>query len=89
MATLRVQNKAGECLDEVTVGNWTAFKRTQAGKVALLLTLGEDHHVLLDTLKLFRRLPSGRYDARLVKKVALPRKYTRGALRGCDAWEMG
>ena len=87
MTTLRVYNKAGECLDEVTVGNWASFKRQQAGKVALLLRVGEDDHALIDTLKLFRRLPPGLYDARLVKKVALPRKYTRGALVGCDAWD--
>ena len=55
--------------------------------VALLLTRGEDNHVLIDTLQSFRRLPPGLYDARLVKKVALPRKYTRGALVGCDAWD--
>ena len=89
MATLRVQNKAGEWLGEVGAENWTAFKRQQIGKVAFLLTPGEDNHVLIDTLQLFRRLPPERYDVRLVKKVALPRKYTRGALRGCDAWEMG
>ena len=87
MACLHVRNKKGELLGEVTARRFGAFKREQTGQVALLLTLGEDKDVLIDTCAMLNMLPPGCYDARLLQKVALPRKYTKEDLRDCDAWK--
>ena len=87
MATVRVRNKAGEVVDDVTARSFGAFKRKHPGQAALLLTLGEDKDVLIDTCAMLNMLPPGCYDARLLQKVALPRKYTKEDLRDCDAWK--
>ena len=87
MTCLRVRNKNGELLGEVTARSFVAFKREQPGQVALLLTIGEDRDVLIDTCAVFKMLPPGHFDARLLQKVRLPRKYTKGDLAGCDAWK--
>ena len=87
MATVRVRNKAGEVVDDVTARSFGAFKRKHPGQAALLLTLGEDKDVLIDTCAAFKMLPLGHFDARLLQKVRLPREYTKGDLEGCDAWK--
>ena len=86
MVCVHVRNKKGELLGEVTARRFGAFKREQTGQVALLLTLGEDKDVLIDTCAAFKMLPLGHFDARLLQKVRLPRKYTIGDLKGCGAW---
>ena len=88
-ATLRVHDKAGELVAEVTPRSFGDFKRQQPGRVALLLTLGDGDHILIDTCAVFKLVPPGCYNARLLQKVKLPRNCTGGDLRGCDAWEIG
>ena len=83
MATVRVHNKNGELLGAVTAQSFGAFKRKHPGQVALVLTLGEG----TDVLTVFKMLPPGHFDARLLQKVRLPRKHTKGDLAGCDAWK--
>ena len=87
MACLHVQKKHGELLGELTARSFGAFKREQPGQVALLLTIGEDRDVLIETCAVFKMLPPGNFDARLLQKVRLPRKYAKGDLEGCDAWK--
>ena len=87
MTTVRVRNKNGELVGEITARSFGAFKREKPGQVALLITLGENKDVLIDTCAVFKMLPPGLFDARLLQKVKLPRKYTKGGLEGCDAWK--
>ena len=87
MATVRVRNKAGEVVDDVTAQSFGAFKRKHPGQVALVLTLAEGRDVLIETCAVFKMLPPGHFDARLLQKVKLPRKYTKCDLEGCDAWK--
>ena len=87
MATVRVRNKAGEVVDDVTARSFGAFKRKHAGQVALLLTLGEGKDVLIETCAALKRTSPDHFDARLLQKVRLPRKHTTGDLKGCDVWK--
>ena len=87
MATVRVRNKNGELRGEVTARSFGAFKREKPGQVALLITLGGNKDVLIDTCAVFKMLPPGLFDARLLQKVRLPREHTICDLKGCDAWK--
>ena len=90
MATLRIINSKGDCLEEaLTPQKFVDFKRRCAreglGRVALLVTLDCAEEIFLDTCKLFRRLPRGAcYTARLLKK---PTSVPEGLeAKGHDVW---
>ena len=85
-ATVAVRNKANELVAEVTAQSFGAFKRQQPGKVALLLPIGDDGEVILDTCKRVKLLPNGRYEARLLSMVRIPSEVAN-ELRGCDVWK--
>ena len=85
-ATVAVRNKANELVAEVTARSFGAFKRQQPGKVALLLPIGDDGEVILDTCKRVKLLPGGRYEARLLSRVRIPSEVAN-ELRGCDVWK--
>ena len=86
MATVAVRNKANELVAEVTARSFGAFKRQQPGKIALLLPLGDEREIIIDTCKRVKQLPSGRYEARLLSMVRIPSKVAN-ELRGCDVWK--
>ena len=86
MATVAVRNKANELVAEVTARSFGAFKRQQPGKVALLLPIGDDGEVILDTCKRVKLLPGGRYEARLLSRVRILSEVAN-ELRGCDVWK--
>ena len=86
MATVAVRNKANELVAEVTARSFGACKRQQPGKAALLLPIGDDGEVILDTCKRVKLLLSGRYEARLLSMVRLPSKVAN-ELHGCDVWK--
>ena len=86
MASLRVVNKLGEVVgDGVTPEKFLSFKKQQGKGCAVLVELSCGEELLLDTVKLFRRLPpDAAYKARLLKRVARPPKNLDGA--GHDVW---
>ena len=86
MATIAVQNKAGELVAEVTARSFGAYKRRQPGKIALLLPLGDDRELIIDTCKIVKQLPNGSYEARLLNMVAIPSEVAN-ELRGYDVWK--
>ena len=86
MATVSVRNKANELVAEVTARSFGAFKRQQPGKIALLLPIGDDREVIIDTCKRVKQLPNGSYEARLLNMVRLPSEVAN-ELRGCDVWK--
>jgi len=86
MATVTVRNKASELVGEVTAKSFGAFRRKQPGKVALLLPLGDDKELIVDTCKMVKQLPPGNYEARLLNMVALPSNVAN-KLQGCDVWK--
>ncbi len=90
MATLRIINSKGDCVEEtLTPQEFVDFKRRCAreglGRVALIVTLDCAEEIFLDTCKLFRRLPRGAcYTARLLKK---PTSVPEGLeAKGHDVW---
>ena len=85
-ATVAVRNKANELVADITARSFGAFKRQQPGKVALLLPIGDDGEVILDTCKRVKLLPGGRYEARLLSMVRTPPEVAN-ELCGCDVWK--
>ena len=90
MATLRVFNRKGECVEEALAPqSFMEFKRRCVreglGRVALVVTLDCGEVIFLDTCKLFRRLPRGAcYNARLLKKpTSIPESLEA---KGHDVW---
>ena len=86
MATVSVRDKANEVVAEVTARSFGAFKRQQPGKIALLLPIGDDREVIIDTCKRVKQLPNGSYEARLLNMVRIPSEVAN-ELRGCDVWK--
>jgi len=68
MATLCVTNKQNEVLaTTLSAGSFMALKK-KIGAVLVTLDCGEE--ILVDTCKVFRKLPSGaHYSARLLKRA--------------------
>ena len=74
MAQLTVVNREGEVVaDDVAATNFMAFKR-QCGKgSALLVELDCGEEIMVDTVKLFRKLPRDvAYRARLLRRTMSP-----------------
>ena len=71
MATLCVTNKQNEVLaTTLSAGSFMAFKKKIGSGCAVLVTLDCGEEILVDTCKVFRKLPSGaHYSARLLKRV--------------------
>ena len=79
-------NREGEVVaDDVTAAKFMAFKR-QCGKgSALLVELDYGEEILVDTVKLFRKLPRDvAYRARLLRRTMSPPRGLEHA--GCNAW---
>ena len=72
MATLTVTNKQNEVLaTTLSAGSFMAFKKTICKGCAVLVRLDCGEEILVDTCKIFRKLPSGaHYNARLLKQAA-------------------
>ena len=71
MATLCVTNKQNEVLaTTLSAGSFMAFKKKLGRGCALLVRLDCGEEILVDTCKIFRKLPSGaHYSARLLKRA--------------------
>ena len=71
MATLTVVDKAKEIVvDGLTAESFMAFKRKCGKGCAVLVTLDCGEEILVDSCKLFRKLPQGaHYNARLLKRT--------------------
>ena len=86
MARLTVVNREGEVVaDDVTATNYMAFKR-QCGKgSALLVELDCGEEIMVDTVKLLRKLPRDvAYRAHLLRRTMSPPRGLEHA--GCNAW---
>ena len=71
MATLTVTNKQNEVLaTTLSTGSFMAFKKKIGKGCAVLVRLDCGEEILVDTCKIFRKLPSGgHYSARLLKRA--------------------
>ena len=86
MARLTVVNREGEVVaDAVTAASYMAFKR-QCGKgSALLVELDCGEEIMVDTVKLFRKLPRDAvYRARLLRRTTSRAQGLERA--GCNVW---
>ena len=72
MATLCVTNKQNEVLaTTLSAGSFMAFRKKLGKGSAVLVRLDCGEEILVDTCKIFRKLPSGaHYNARLLKRAA-------------------
>ena len=88
MATLTVLNKANEVVaDGVTLGTFAQFKRQCGRGCALIVELDCGEEIMVDTCKLFKRLPKGvRYNARLLKRATTNLKGL-GETTNYNVWE--
>ena len=86
MARLTVVNRVDDIVaDGITAASFMAFKR-QCGKgSALLVELDCGKEIMVDTVKLFRKLPRDAvYRARLLRRTtSRPRGLERA---GCNVW---
>ena len=71
MATLTVVDKAKEIVvDGLTAESFMAFKRKCGKGCGVLVSLDCGEEILVDSCKLFRKLPQGaHYNARLLKRA--------------------
>ena len=87
MARLTVVNREGEVVaDDVTATNFMVAKSQCFGKgSALLVELDRGEEIMVDTVKLFRKLPRDvAYRARLLRRTMSPPRGLEHA--GCNAW---
>ena len=87
MARLTVVNREGEVVaDDVTATNFMVVKRQCFGKgSALLVELDCGEEIMVDTVKLFRKLPRDvAYRARLLRRTMSPPRGFEHA--GCNVW---
>ncbi len=85
MATLTVFNKANEVVADGLTPEWFVQFKGKWGKgCAVLVRLDCGEEIVVDTCKLFRRLPKARYKARLLTRtVAIPDGL---AAEGYEVW---
>ena len=86
MARLTVVNRVDDIVaDGITAASFMAFKR-QCGKgSALLVELGCGEEIMVDTVKLFRKLPRDAvYRARLLRRTTSRPQGLEHA--GCNVW---
>ena len=86
MARLTVVNRVGDVVAYgITAASFMAFKR-QCGKgSALLVELDCGEEIMVDTAKLFRKLPRDvAYRARLLRRTMSPPRGLEHA--GCNVW---
>ena len=101
MATVVLHSKA-EIPDDhqvatVTTGNFRSWKRRHGRNTAFVVQMpgasaedDEGSQILVSTFSDMRKLPTGSYQAQLVRKCAIPeaaKKQLRGQLRGTDLWK--
>ena len=79
-----VRNKHGESME---VTDFSAWRRTVGGgPVGFVIKTPAAEEVLVNTCKMMARLPPGRYDGEMVRRVKLPRTLER-ELTGHDVWK--
>ena len=85
MASLSILNKEGIVVAEsVTPNKFIAFKRQYGKGCAVLVELAGGEELLVDTVKLLRRLPKSIYKARLLQRVTvIPKELD---CSGRDVW---
>jgi len=85
MASLSILNKEGIVVAEsVTPNKFIAFKRQYGKGCAVMVELACGEEVLVDTVKLLRRLPKSIYKARLLQRVTvIPKELD---CSGRDVW---
>ena len=93
MATVAVRTKdeAGNGSTVVTTENFRSWKRKHGRNMAFVVQLpgaddDDDGGVLVCTLSEMRGLPNGQYQARLVRRCAIP-EAAKKQLRGNDLWK--
>ena len=85
MASLSIVNKEGAVVAESdTPDNFIAFKRQYGKGCAVVLELAGGEELLVDTVKLLRRLPKSIYKARLLQRATVIPKELDCA--GRDVW---
>jgi hypothetical protein len=79
-----VRNKQGEPMD---VTDFSAWRRAMGGgPVGFVITTPAAEEVFVNTCKMMARLPPGRYDGEMVRRVKMPRKLEK-ELTGHDVWK--
>lgn len=81
MATVSVRDKAGN-VEEVTAQRFWAWRKAKGCRAALLLS----DTMIIDTLRLFNKLPASAHEARLLLRVEPPLAAAQ-ELKGCDPWK--
>jgi hypothetical protein len=81
----------------VTIDNFRSWKRKQGRDTAFVVQMqgandedDQGSQILVSTFSDMRKLPTGSYQAQLVRKCAIPeaaKKQLRGQLRGTDLWK--
>ena len=100
MATVVVLHSKAETSDHqvatVTADNFRSWKRKQGRDTAFVVQMpandedDQGSQILVSTFSDMRKLPTGSYQAQLVRKCAIPKaanKQLRGQLRGTDLWK--
>ena len=92
MATVTLHSKsdAPDQATIVTTDNFRAWKKKQGQHTAFVVQRpeanDEDDGVLVCTLSEMRRLPTGQYQARLVRRCEIADPSLKKQLRGSDVW---
>ena len=94
MATVAVHSKsdAGDQATIVTTDNFRAWKKKQGKHSAFVIQMpgaegDDDGDILVCTLSEMRRLPTGQYQARLVRRCEITDASLKQQLRGSDVWK--
>jgi hypothetical protein len=83
---LVVYNRAGEIIGGVSAASFMDFKRRCGGQTAVAVELDCGALVVVDSCKVFKKLPKATYKARLLKKTtAIPKELAQDAV-GCSVW---
>ena len=89
--TLHSKNDAADQVTIVTTDNFRAWKKKQGKHTAFVIQMpgaedDDDGGILVCTLSEMRRLPTGKYQAQLVRRCAIPDEAKKD-LRGNDLWK--
>ena len=95
MATLSIRvsakTDAPDCAMSVTTDNFRSWKRKHGRNMAFVVQLpgvdDDDSGVLVCTLSEMCRLPTGQYQARLVRRCEITDASLKQQLRGSDVWK--
>ena len=91
--TLNSKSDAADQATIVTTDNFRAWKKKQGRHSAFVVQVPgandeDDGGILICTLTEMRRLPTGKYQAQLVRRCAITDPSLKEELRGSDVWRV-